>query len=67
MLRNTMIFDFQTKYSLKGIVTGSYGQLDIKKKFENYLKRLPDQGVKKCPDEIQKKFRSFLDYGKESG
>lgn len=40
---------------------------DIKKKFENYLKRLPDQGVKKCPDEIQKKFRSFLDYGKESG
>ena len=29
---NTMIFDFQTKYSLKGIVTGSYGQLDIKKK-----------------------------------
>jgi alpha-amylase len=31
---NTMIFDFQAKYSLKGIVTGSYGKLNKSKTFE---------------------------------
>jgi alpha-amylase len=35
---NTMVFDFQTKYSLKGIVDGSYGKLDKKKTFEGLRK-----------------------------
>lgn len=35
---NTMIFDFQTKYSLKGIVTGSYGKLNMNKTFEGLRK-----------------------------
>ena len=30
---NTMIFDFQAKYSLKGIVDGSYGKLNANKTF----------------------------------
>lgn len=35
---NTMVFDFQTKYSLKGIVTGSYGKLNANKSFEGLRK-----------------------------
>lgn len=35
---NTMIFDFQMKYSLKGIVTGSYGKLNKNKTFEGLRK-----------------------------
>ena len=35
---NTMIFDFQTKYSLKGIVEGSYGKLNAAKKYEGFRK-----------------------------
>lgn len=35
---NTMIFDFQMKYSLKGIVTGSYGKLNKNKIFEGLRK-----------------------------
>ena len=35
---NTMIFDFQAKYSLKGIVTGSYGKLNKSKTFEGLRK-----------------------------
>ncbi len=35
---NTMIFDFQMKYSLKGIVTGSYGKLNASKIFEGLRK-----------------------------
>lgn len=35
---NTMIFDFQAKYSLKGIVTGSYGKLNVNKVFEGLRK-----------------------------
>ena len=35
---NTMIFDFQAKYSLKGIVTGSYGKLNGSKTFEGLRK-----------------------------
>ena len=33
-----MIFDFQAKYSLKGIVTGSYGKLNKNKTFEGLRK-----------------------------
>ena len=35
---NTMVFDFQAKYSLKGIVTGSYGKLNASKTFEGLRK-----------------------------
>lgn len=35
---NTMIFDFQAKYSMKGIVTGSYGKLNANKIFEGLRK-----------------------------
>ena len=35
---NTMVFDFQTKYSLKGIVEGSYGKLNANKSFEGLRK-----------------------------
>lgn len=35
---NTMIFDFQAKYSMKGIVTGSYGKLNANKTFEGFRK-----------------------------
>ena len=35
---NTMIFDFQTKYSLKGIVNGSYGKLHKTKSYEGFRK-----------------------------
>ena len=35
---NTMVFDFQAKYSLKGIVTGSYGKLNKNKTFEGFRK-----------------------------
>ena len=35
---NTMIFDFQAKYSLKGIVEGSYGKLNAAKKYEGFRK-----------------------------
>ena len=35
---NTMVFDFQMKYSLKGIVTGSYGKLNKNKTFEGLRK-----------------------------
>jgi len=35
---NTMVFDFQAKYSLKGIVTGSYGKLNKSKTFEGLRK-----------------------------
>lgn len=35
---NTMIFDFQMKYSMKGIVTGSYGKLNVNKTFEGLRK-----------------------------
>ena len=35
---NTMIFDFQAKYSMKGIVTGSYGKLNATKTFEGFRK-----------------------------
>ena len=35
---NTMIFDFQAKYSMKGIVTGSYGKLNGAKTFEGLRK-----------------------------
>lgn len=35
---NTMIFDFQTKYSLKGIVNGSYGKLNKNKTLEGLRK-----------------------------
>ena len=35
---NTMIFDFQAKYSMKGIVTGSYGKLNMNKTFEGLRK-----------------------------
>ena len=35
---NTMIFDFQMKYSMKGIVTGSYGKLNKNKTFEGLRK-----------------------------
>ena len=35
---NTMIFDFQAKYSMKGIVTGSYGKLNANKTFEGLRK-----------------------------
>ena len=35
---NTMIFDFQAKYSMKGIVTGSYGKLNASKTFEGLRK-----------------------------
>lgn len=35
---NTMVFDFQTKYSLKGIVDGSYGKLNKNKTFEGLRK-----------------------------
>ena len=35
---NTMVFDFQAKYSLKGIVTGSYGKLNKNKTFEGLRK-----------------------------
>ncbi len=35
---NTMIFDFQAKYSMKGIVTGSYGKLNKNKTFEGLRK-----------------------------
>ena len=33
-----MIFDFQAKYSMKGIVTGSYGKLNANKTFEGFRK-----------------------------
>ena len=33
-----MVFDFQMKYSLKGIVTGSYGKLNKNKTFEGLRK-----------------------------
>ena len=35
---NTMVFDFQAKYSMKGIVTGSYGKLNANKIFEGFRK-----------------------------
>ncbi len=35
---NTMVFDFQAKYSMKGIVTGSYGKLNANKAFEGLRK-----------------------------
>ena len=35
---NTMVFDFQTKYSLKGIVEGSYGKLNANKSFDGLRK-----------------------------
>ena len=35
---NTMVFDFQAKYSMKGIVTGSYGKLNASKTFEGLRK-----------------------------
>ena len=35
---NTMVFDFQAKYSMKGIVTGSYGKLNASKTFEGFRK-----------------------------
>ena len=35
---NTMIFDFQAKYSLKGIVEGSYGKLNASKVYEGFRK-----------------------------
>ena len=35
---NTMVFDFQAKYSMKGIVDGSYGKLNTNKAFEGLRK-----------------------------
>ena len=35
---NTMVFDFQAKYSMKGIVDGSYGKLNMNKTFEGLRK-----------------------------
>ena len=35
---NTMVFDFQAKYSMKGIVIGSYGKLNASKTFEGLRK-----------------------------
>ena len=35
---NTMVFDFQMKYSMKGIVNGSYGKLNVNKSFEGFRK-----------------------------
>ena len=35
---NTMVFDFQTKYSLHGIVSGSYGKLNANKSYEGFRK-----------------------------
>ena len=35
---NTMVFDFQAKYSMKGIVTDSYGKLNKNKTFEGLRK-----------------------------
>ena len=35
---NTMVFDFQMKYSMKGIVNGSYGKLNANKSFEGLRK-----------------------------
>ncbi|MBR6118208.1 MAG: hypothetical protein IKQ11_05055 [Paludibacteraceae bacterium] len=35
---NTMVFDFQAKYSMKGIVNGSYGKLNANKTFEGLRK-----------------------------
>lgn len=35
---NTMVFDFQMKYSMKGIVNGSYGKLNVNKTFEGLRK-----------------------------
>jgi alpha-amylase len=35
---NTMVFDFQMKYSMKGIVNGSYGKLNANKSFEGFRK-----------------------------
>ena len=35
---NTMVFDFQAKYSMKGIVTDSYGKLNANKTFEGLRK-----------------------------
>ena len=35
---NTMVFDFQAKYSMKGIVIGSYGKLNASKAFEGLRK-----------------------------
>ncbi len=35
---NTMVFDFQAKYSMKGIVDGSYGKLNANKSFEGLRK-----------------------------
>ena len=35
---NTMVFDFQAKYSMKGIVNGSYGKLNANKSFEGLRK-----------------------------
>ena len=35
---NTMVFDFQAKYSMKGIVSGSYGKLNANKTFEGFRK-----------------------------
>lgn len=35
---NTMVFDFQMKYSMKGIVNGSYGKLNASKAFEGFRK-----------------------------
>jgi alpha-amylase len=35
---NTMVFDFQAKYSMGGIVSGSYGKLNANKSFEGFRK-----------------------------
>lgn len=35
---NTMIFDFQNKYSMRGIVDGSYGKLNKEKVYEGFRK-----------------------------
>ena len=35
---NTMVFDFQNKYSLKGIVEGSYGKLNKDKTYNGFRK-----------------------------
>ena len=35
---NTMVFDFQMKYSMRGIVDGSYGKLNANKSFEGLRK-----------------------------
>ena len=35
---NTMVFDFQMKYSMRGIVDGSYGKLNVNKTFEGLRK-----------------------------